>query len=196
MKRGMILLALILTIATAHAQLSCSIKGSCNASETDFGGLATLNNTHYELFNESNYANRICCSAPGATLDNSCSGSTTNAAFIRVPNGTSTNTHVELANMTNASYEDVCIGSDIGTLSVAMQDDSGACTGRDTCLMTVFPDTNAHVGDCASGAYTTSVCGTLISVASGSEVPEFSDVALAILLGGALVGVVVMRRKR
>lgn len=159
-----ILVVVLLTVAIASIAysntISCQIQNSsCTGGDVDFGGLWSLNNSHYELYNKSIYTNRICCSLNVGTLDNSCTGSNDNAAFVRV--NADTNTHVEKATEATGGFFDVCMGVSQGTVSVVYPEDSGACTGYDACLMTISNTTNAHVGDCGGESlYTTSVCIT------------------------------------
>jgi trimeric autotransporter adhesin len=150
--------ALIFVLGTGgevFAALSCSVTTTCNSPSVVVFRMSAVSNAHAELASQSNYPQLVCCSASGASLSNTCSGTFATAVKLI----STTNSHVQENNGTATNPACLSVGSGF-TVSVGYQ--STNCTGFDTTLASLSSGSgNSHVGD--SSSYTTKVCASVVA---------------------------------
>lgn len=164
------LVLLITPMVANSASLSyCSIKTSCDASETAIFRTSDVFNAHAELNSQSPavFGYNVCCSG----TDISTSPTSFNVqAPIRL--FSSTNSHVSTDNSyTNPVY----IGSALNN-QFSCNIKNTNCNLNEACVVSVSDITNAHVSNCTGvGSYATKVC---CSFGSSSVVPSSNQCIL------------------
>jgi hypothetical protein len=135
---------------TFEAANNCSTGTKVLGVQNFSGG---YNNSHAEVYSNTDYNNSVCCTLTGDTLMHSC-GTT----LLRLSN--TTNAHVEQSNESHFAYA-ACVDGLNTNFTCSYTD--GVCPGSQTCVLTIAGSiatgsnsTNAHVGDCT--AYTRKLC--------------------------------------
>lgn len=147
--------------------LNCNIIEAGNCTNTsaivlymknDSGGYF---NAHAANSSNSSYPYVICCNTTtSANITTRCN----DTIFLRLSN--TTNAHVQLRNLTNATNATIynvtaCMSADAG--KITCNNYNGSCPANYECLTSIasseawaYNETNAHVGNCSE--YTTKIC--------------------------------------
>ncbi len=154
MQKNTLILLLAFTLllpASAFAALTCTVSSSCNAPDTAVFNLSGTSNAHAELPTQTNYPRYVCCSGVSGIGNNCAAGIAVTALRL----SSATNAHVE-QNTQNNYANNACLS--IASGSVAVDYQSGSCSGFDTTLASISGATNAHVG--GAGDYPLKVCAS------------------------------------
>jgi hypothetical protein len=147
MKIVICVIIILVLILPAILALECTISNSaCASGNTLLYKMSSLDNAHAEYFNQSNYANNVCCSVPQDTLSNTCGASILWMSSL-------TNAHVTTLN--NTYPIPVCLSAATGSISCQYTNTTN-CTAPYTCAGSISSLDNAHVGNCS--AYDYKVC--------------------------------------
>jgi len=122
------------------AALSCVVRNTdCNPGEVCVFRMFSTSDAHTGTCSGSSYTYRVCCSvSSGAlSLDASCS----QAGVISLHS--TDDSHVEKYGLGNYN-NDICLSYSLGTISCYYSNNCGG----DTCLASMYQDTDSHVGDC------------------------------------------------
>lgn len=147
--------------------LSCTItSGECSGI-TVFK-LQSLNNSHAELSNQSNYSYKVCC--VGENIGSNCSG---NHSVVLKLSG-DTNAHVEQSGSSNYT-KNVCLSHDLaeGTIVCSYANDCSTLGEGYVCLASMSGITNAHIGDCS--AYSLKICCQVTNPSSSPGLPIWRE---------------------
>lgn len=157
----------IQNIFAEEEPFSCTItSGECSGI-TVFK-LQSLNNSHAELNNQSNYSYKVCC--VGENIGSSCSD---NHAVVLKLSG-DTNAHVEQAGSSNYT-KNVCLSYDLteDVIVCSYVNDCSTLGEGYVCLASMSGITNAHVGDCS--AYSLKICCQVINPSSSPDLPIWRE---------------------
>lgn len=127
--------------------MSCFVTGGACSGTTIFN-LYDYNGSHAELFSQSDYPYKVCCT--GTDISNSCSGNYVNILNL----SGATNSHVEKGTLSNYS-NDVCLSAS-KNVTCGYAADCSTLGSQYVCMASISSDSNAHAGEC--GAYSTQVC--------------------------------------
>jgi hypothetical protein len=138
------------------SNLSCEVTTSC--LYTDVFHIESLFNSHAELANQSNYANKVCCrEIYGEPVNTEC-GMSGSETVLRLESQTNS----QVAKSSESSYPfEVCLR---GTVNYNISCDyASSCAAYDTCVASISStesgaDSNLHIGDCTTLPYTTRIC--------------------------------------
>jgi len=146
----LVLALIFLANLSFAANLTCSVKASCDGGETDVLHMSDLNNGHAEFANQSEYSYKICCKDADAEVT------------IGTGSGTS---FLHLSDATNAQVEQINESNYIGSAMMSSSDpdyaiscgyEIGSCESYNACLASISEPTDAQIGDCS--AYSRKVC--------------------------------------
>ena len=171
-KRGVVaLFALLALLGIVSAEIQCNIMSQtdCSTFGTDVLHISNPTDAHAEFFDQTIYANVICCREVVANLPLSVSKVSGNTAVIGLSTAT-TNAHVESPGFSD--YSRIYLSGSASTVSCAVvAGTSGAngftecsAAGYDACLATMSSEfrpslTNMHAADCNTGtAYASKIC--------------------------------------
>ncbi len=156
----------ILFFSAEALSLTCSVGTSC--SNVVVFKLSNNTGGHAELPSQSNYAYSVCCSEPGTTLNNTCTGN--NITVLKLSDVT--NAHVEEASYTDYGNS-ACMSSSNGTLNCQYSSSCSSIGSSYNCLASISDVTNAHVGDCS--AYSTKVCCAFLTSVTHNLVFQLNE---------------------
>jgi len=136
--------------------LTCNMQSTNCEADTKVGviSLGTIENSHTDVYNVTNYQNHICC-AGDIDVYNVAGKCGEDGVVSISSNG---NGHVNDYDPLNVYDMQVCISSKDNTTNVTCVEKNTACTAVDgTCMFTMSGSSNSHVGSCA-GPYPRRVC--------------------------------------
>lgn len=133
-----------------HPKLFCSLAYECTQNEVCVVKMNEPSNAHAELCSQNNYDYKVCCGVSDKTALTQDSGS---LAFYL---SSATNAHVDLTLDADVPGQvPVYLGANVGSISCTDVNKNGrsvaqtlAESGYDTCVASVYPETDGHIGSC------------------------------------------------
>lgn len=151
----------------AGVNLSCTVRTACEPNETDVLHMSDTTDAHAELANGTDYSYKVCCR--DTTGKNSISTESSGYDFLYLHNVTDSHSERRsLGHYANAAY----IKANASNITCSYSSVSGACIAG-TCLLTMSDSTDAHIADCITDPYDTTLCCSLESVGEPANYTTF-----------------------
>ncbi len=142
-----LVLASVLLMGFASAELSCSITSPGSCSGTILVYLSAATNAHLSQNSAPGFTDyAICCSEETGLLGTSCSESPS-AVFLKLSD--QTNAHAESFEQSNYP-ESLCISLDGGEEVSCKAEETASCTNEYECIVALSAWTNSHAFACSS----------------------------------------------
>ncbi len=138
--------------------MDCEVAASCQSGYHEIFHMYALNDSHAELYNQSDYTNKVCCKSNYANTyltANYSEEQGSMAVILHLKN--ETNSHVETRNQSNYNISvPINLNSTAYVLNCSYK---YSCGDEEACVATLKQENNSHVADCtAANGYALKIC--------------------------------------
>jgi hypothetical protein len=138
--------------------MSCEVAASCQAGYYDLFHMYALADSHAELYNESDYTNKVCCKSNYAgTYLTANYSEEQGSVWVILHLKNETNSHVETRN--HSSYN-ISVPINLNATAYVLNCSyKYSCGDEETCVATLKQENNSHVADCTTAnGYSLKIC--------------------------------------
>ncbi|MBI2106864.1 hypothetical protein HYT57_02665 [Candidatus Woesearchaeota archaeon] len=128
---------------------SCSVKTSCASGEIAIASMVNMEDSHISK-DVNRFPYKLCCA--GTSLSNSCVATVpqkSDAAYVYLTD----DSHVD----PNGQAESICL-SVRDQSSIDCRFSTSGCNTGETCLLSLYQNTDSHVADCNALSTTNKIC--------------------------------------